>query len=54
LSLNDTCGFFEQHGIGFSSGEQFGQPHYLRLNFACPRSTLEEAVTRMKKAIETL
>jgi len=54
LSLNDTCGFFEQHGIGFSSGEQFGQPHYLRLNFACPRSTLEEAVARMKKAIETL
>jgi len=54
LNLNDTCGFFEQHGIGFSSGEQFAQPHYLRLNFACPRSTLEETVGRMKKAISTL
>jgi len=54
LGLNDTCGFFEQHGVGFSSGEQFGQPHYLRLNFACPRATLEEAVNRIQKAVTAL
>lgn len=54
LGLNDTQGFFEQHGVGLSSGEQFGQPHYIRLNFACPRQTLEEGVRRMRKAIESL
>jgi len=50
LSLNDTTGFFEQHGVGLSSGEQFGQPQFLRLNFACPRSILVEAVERIRKA----
>jgi len=50
LSLNDTTGFFEQHGVGLSPGEQFGQPQFLRLNFACPRSILVEAVERIRKA----
>jgi cystathionine beta-lyase len=54
LKLEDTQGFFEQHGVGLSSGEQFGQPHYLRFNFACPRSTLEEGIRRMKAAVATL
>ena len=50
LSLNDTTGFFEEHGVGLSAGEQFGQPQFLRLNFACPRSVLVEAVARIRKA----
>lgn len=54
LGLNDTTGFFEGHGLGFSSGEQFGQPQFLRMNFACPRVTLEDAVGRIKKAVATL
>ena len=54
LNLNDACSFFEQHGVGFSSGEQFGQPHYLRLNFACTRATLEEAMSRVQKAVKSL
>jgi len=54
LNLQDTQGFFEEHGVGLSSGEQFGQPQYLRLNFACPRATLVEGIDRMKAAIETL
>lgn len=54
LGLNDTCGFFENHGLGFSSGEQFGQPQYLRFNFACPRATLEEALGRLRTALATL
>lgn len=54
LGLNDTTGFFESHGLGFSSGEQFGQPQFLRLNFACQRSTLEEAMKRLRSALASL
>ncbi len=54
LRLNDTKGFFEEHGVGLSGGEQFGQPQYIRLNFACPRVMLEEGVRRIKAAVESL
>ena len=54
LGLNDTQGFFENHGVGLSSGEQFGQPHYIRLNFACPRATLAQGIERMKAAVASL
>lgn len=54
LGLDDTQGFFEEHGVGLSSGEQFGQPNYIRLNFACPRETLIRGVERMKAAVSSL
>jgi cystathionine beta-lyase len=54
LDLEDTQGFFEEHGVGMSSGEQFGQPQYVRLNFACPRVILVQGIDRMKKAVESL
>lgn len=54
LGLDDTQEFFEKNGVGLSSGEQFGQPGYVRLNFACPRSILMEGLERMKRAMATL
>jgi len=54
LGMEDTQGFFEQHGVGLSSGEQFGQAQYLRLNFACSRGALTEVISRMEKAIASL
>ena len=54
LGLDNTQGFFEEHGVGLSSGEQFGQPQYLRMNFACPRATLLEGLRRMKAAVASL
>jgi len=54
LGLDDTQGFFEEHGVGLSSGEQFGQPQYVRLNFACSQEVLMEGLRRMKQAISTL
>lgn len=51
LGLEDTQGFFEEHGVGLSSGEQFGQPQYIRMNFACPRETLVQGIDRMKAAV---
>jgi len=54
LGVEDTKAFFEQHGVGLSSGEQFGQAKYVRMNFACPRKTLEEGVRRMQRAVASL
>jgi cystathionine beta-lyase len=49
LGLADPAAHFEQRGAGLSDGTPFGaRPgSHLRLNFGCPRATLEEAVRRM-------
>mgnify|MGYP003864317039 CR=1 FL=1 len=52
LGLDDTQGWFEARGAGLSAGEQFGQPGYLRLNFACPRATLAAGLERMARAAD--
>jgi len=54
LGLENTQAHFEKYGIGLSSGEQFGQPNYLRLNFACPASLLDEGLSRMRSAANAL
>ena len=50
LGLDDAQGWFEARGVGLSAGEQFGLPGHLRMNFACPRSTLVEGLERMAGA----
>ena len=49
--LSNPAHFFEQAGIGMSPGRDFGDANYMRLNFGCTRSTLEEAVRRIKTAL---
>ena len=53
LKQDNPAAFFEQHGVGLSDGTMFGSPRgsHVRLNFGCPRSTLEEAMRRMKAAL---
>ncbi len=46
--------FFEAAGIGLSDGEDFGGEQYrgfVRLNFGCPRVTLDAALARMRAAV---
>lgn len=43
--------FFEQAGVGLSNGADFGLPGFVRLNFACPRVTLDQALSRMRAAL---
>lgn len=43
--------FFEQAGVGLSDGKDFGMEGYVRLNFACSREVLDEALTRMQAAL---
>lgn len=49
--LDDPCNHFRSHGLGLSPGHHFGSPGWVRLNFACPKSTLEEGMRRFKKAL---
>ncbi len=51
LGLPDPARAFREAGVALSDGADFGAPGWLRLNFACPRSTLEEALARMKRAV---
>ena len=49
--LDDPVAFFEAAGVGMSPGKDFGDGNFMRLNFGCPRSTLEEAVRRLTRAL---
>ncbi|WEM43179.1 PatB family C-S lyase [Photobacterium sp. DA100] len=46
--------FFEQAGVGLSPGADFGNPGFVRLNFACRHQTLRDALGRMEKAVLAL
>jgi cystathionine beta-lyase len=53
LASDNPRAFFEKAGVGLMDGAAFGQPGFVRLNFACSREHLSEAIQRMKIAIET-
>jgi cystathionine beta-lyase len=48
--------FLEQARVALNGGASFGRggEGFVRLNFGCPRSILEEALDRMAKALEAL
>ena len=48
--LDDPSDFFINAGVGVHRGEWFGDSQFVRLNFGCPRSRLEDALSRIKKA----
>ena len=50
--LENPAAFFEAGGVGLSDGRAFGAPGFVRLNFGCTRATLNEALARMKRALE--
>jgi len=52
LGLDDPESFFEEAGVGISAGKYFGDNNFIRLNFACRLSLVEEAVERIKTAIK--
>ncbi|WP_412478348.1 MalY/PatB family protein [Azonexus sp. IMCC34839] len=51
LGLDKPAAHFEAHGLGLSDGTDFGAPGWLRLNFGCPRSTLDQALERFRTAV---
>ena len=40
------------HGVALTNGAELGDPTHLRLNFGCPRSTLEEILRRIRRAVD--
>ncbi len=52
--IKNPAKYFEKYGVGLSDGADFGQEGYVRLNFACPRAMLFEALNRIEKALSNL
>ena len=52
LGVPRPAKFFEEHGLGFNEGADFGGPGFVRLNFGCPRATLEEGLRRLRAAVQ--
>ena len=53
LEIDNAEAYFAEHGIGISPGAQFGAPGFIRFNFGCPRSTLDEGLNRLTAAIRS-
>jgi cystathionine beta-lyase len=54
LGVDSPAFFFEAAGVGLSNGADFGLPGWVRLNFGCPRITLDAALARMQSACAAL
>jgi cystathionine beta-lyase len=52
LGLADPAAACRAAGVALSDGAEFGDPGHLRLNFACPRATLDEALTRLATVLQ--
>jgi cysteine-S-conjugate beta-lyase len=50
LGVADPTAHFLKKGVALSPGAQFGDPRFVRLNFATQRPRLEEALERMASA----
>ena len=50
-NIADPAAFFENAGVGLSDGQEFMGPGFVRLNFGCPRATLQDALKRMQNAL---
>ncbi len=51
VGLPDPGAACVRAGVALSDGAAFGAPGFLRLNFACPRPTLREALSRLCGAL---
>ena len=51
-ALKDPHELFLRHGVALSPGEQFGAPGFVRLNFGTQRARLQEALQRMRRALD--
>lgn len=52
LNTDNPKKFFKEKAhLIFNDGEEFGAPGFVRMNFACPRALLQEALNRMRNAV---
>lgn len=48
LGVKDVHQYMLKRGVGPSAGSDFGEPHFTRINFACPRVYLEQMIARLQ------
>ncbi|MFT4993708.1 MAG: cystathionine beta-lyase [Paraglaciecola sp.] len=48
LGVEDPQAYFESKGVGPSAGIDFGDKGFVRINFGCPRTYLEQLIARLK------
>ena len=51
LGISDPAAFLLTHKLAVGSGRYFGADAFIRINFACPTATLEEALNRLTSAL---
>ena len=51
LRLADAPAHFTQHGLGMSSGGDFGDADYMRLNFGCSPALLQQMIERLQRGV---
>lgn len=54
MNVENPSEYFENFGVGIYDGTPFGAPGFLRLNFACPRIMLSEALSRIQRGLDAL
>jgi cystathionine beta-lyase len=56
LKAEELSGFFHDAGIRLSYGTMYREPtgQFVRLNYGCPRSVLEQGLLRIETAVERL
>lgn len=53
--LDNPATLFERYGVGVHDGRLFDAPAgFVRLNFGCPGTLLDEALNRMSRALDTV
>jgi cystathionine beta-lyase len=52
LDLPQPVRFFEESGVALSDGREFQGEGFVRLNFACPRRLLIQALDRLRHALQ--
>lgn len=48
LNVKDVQQYMLKRGVGPSAGSDFGASHFTRINFACPRTYLEQMIARLQ------
>lgn len=51
LGQGNPWNHFLRHGLAFSSGKDFGDDRFVRINFGCSDATLDEAIARLQRAV---
>ena len=53
FDIKNVLEHFLKAGVGLSPGADFGDDRFVRLNFGCPKGTLEQGLQRMASSLKS-